>query len=198
MTTDIQNIDFSVDLTRALLWQYNDADNLRGLIQAKQDWYDANQEQFWEDYLTNIFDLRTANSFGLSVWSIILRQSLFTTFAAASSPTPYFGFGSGNENFGLYNFGSLHGGSNVYSTYTARLLLRLRYFQLTSSGTVPEINRMLQYIFGEMGNAYLKDNLDMSQTYMFGFTLPAETKFMLDNSDVLPRPAGVRSSIVEF
>lgn len=197
MTTDIQNVDFSVDLTTALLWQYNDATNLRGLLQTKQDWYDANQKQFWEDYLTNIFDLRTANDFGLSVWSIILGQSLFTTFAAAPS-TPYFGFGSGNENFGVYNFGSLHGGSNTYSTSTSRLLLRLRYFQLISSGTIPETNRMLKYIFGGMGNAYLIDNLDMSQTYMFGFTLPAEVSFMLNNVDVLPRPAGVKSTIVEF
>ncbi len=195
MTTNIQNIDFSVDLTKALLWQYNDAPNLRGLIEAKQDWYDINQKQFWEDYLTNVFDLRTANDFGLSVWAIILNQSLFSTFTAAPT-TPYFGFGTGNENFGVYNFGSLSGGSNVYSTATSRLLLRLRYFQLVSSGTIPETNRMLKYLFADYGEAYLIDNFDMTQTYIFQFVIPAEISYMLNNTDILPRPAGVKSTII--
>jgi hypothetical protein len=197
MTTDIQDIDFSVDVLKALLWQYNDATNLRALLEAKQTWYDENQKQFWEDWVTNVFDLRTANDFGLSVWSIILGQSLYTTFVP-SVTTPFFGFGTGNENFGVYNFGSLSGGNNVYSTETSRILLRLRYFQLTSSGTIPETNRMLKYIFGDMGNGYIVDNQDMSQTYMFGFTLSSELRFMLENTDILPRPAGVKSTIVEF
>lgn len=194
--SDIQEFDFSVDLLKSVLWQYDNATNLQGLLAQKQAWYDINQRVFWESWITNVFDLRTANDFGLSVWSIILGQSLFTTFPQPSTLV-YWGFGSSNQNFLNGNFASLNGGSSVYTTPTARLLLRLRYFQLTSSGTVPETNRMLKYLFGDdYGDAYLVDNLDMTQTYTFQFVIPAEISYMLNNTDVLPRPAGVKSTIV--
>ncbi len=195
MSNDIQEFDFSVDVLKALLWQYDNATNLRGLLDQQNIWYAAYQKGFWQDWYTDVFDLRTANAFGLSVWSIILGQPLFSSFAG-NVGYPFFGFGAGNENFGVYNFGSLTGGNNIYSPTTARLLLQLRYFQLTSSGTVPETNRMLKYLFSSYGDAYLQDNLDMTQIYVFNFVIPAEISYMLTNTDILPRPAGVASSIV--
>ncbi len=193
--TTIQEVDFSVNLLQAILWQYSNATNLQGILNAKNEWYITNYQQFWQDWYTNVFDLRTANNFGLSVWSIILGQSLFTSFVE-STGIPYFGFGADNQNFDGANFASLNGGNNIYSTQTSRLLLQLRYFQLTSSGTVPETNRMLSYVFQSYGSAYLVDNHDMTQTYHFQFVIPAEISYMLNNTDVLPRPAGVSSTIV--
>ncbi len=38
----IQNFDYSVNLLQALLWQYNEAKNLQGILEAKQTWYDIN------------------------------------------------------------------------------------------------------------------------------------------------------------
>lgn len=193
--SDIQEFDFSVDLLRSIIWQYDSATNLQSLIEQKQAWYDVNQRDFWQNWIINVYDLRTANDFGLAVWSIILGQSIFTNFPQPTSLV-YWGFGADNQNFMNGNFASLNGGSSTYTTSTARLLLRLRYFQLTSSGTVPETNRMLKYLFADYGNAYLVDNLDMTQTYMFEFVIPAEISYMLNNTDVLPRPAGVKSTIV--
>jgi len=197
MTTDIQQFNFNIDLLKAILWQYNDAETLLSLINQKQDWYDVNQKTFWENWVVNVFDLRTANAFGLQVWSIILGQPLYTNFAPVP-PEGAFGFSDNHKNFNNGNFGSITGGNNVYSPTTARLLLRLRYFQLTSSGTVPETNRMLKYLFSDYGAAWLVDNHDMTQTYMFDFTIPSEIRYMLDNTDVLPRPAAVKSEIVEI
>jgi hypothetical protein len=37
----------------------------------------------------------------------------------------------------------------------------------------------------------VRDNLDMTMTYVFGFYPPDEIKFIVDNYAVLPRPAGV-------
>lgn len=192
---DIQEFDFSVDLLKASLWQYNNALNLQGLLNAKNDWYIINQTEFWENWFTDVFDLRTANDFGLQVWAIILGQSIYSTFAPASNVGKW-GFSSNNQNFNNGNFGSLTGGNRVYSKDVARLLLRLRYFKLTSSGTVPETNRMLKYLFADYGTAYLQDNLNMTQTYIFNFVIPSEISFMLNNTDVLPRPAGVKSTII--
>ncbi len=194
---DIQDFDFSTNLLKVVIWQYDNATNLKGLLEAEKVWYDENQQGFWEDWITDVFDLRTANAFGLSVWAIILGQSLFSSFVVTPS-VPSWGFGADNLNFQNGNFASSNSGTNTYTLATARILLRLRYFQLTSSGTVPETNRMLKYIFADYGNAYLLDNLDMTQTYVFEFAIPAEIRYMLNNTDVLPRPAGVLSTITEL
>ena len=196
MSLDTQEFDFNVDLLRAILWQYDNAANLRGILEQKKEWYDTNVSEFWNDWITNVFDLRTANEFGLAVWSIILGQSIFTSFVQGVTGV-YWGFGAYNKNFMNGNFASVSGTTNLYTPTTARMLLRLRYFQLTSAGTVPETNRMLKYLFEEeYGRAYLVDNLDMTQTYNFEFAMPLEMSYMLNNTDILPRPAGVKNFIV--
>ena len=72
MAATIQEFDFSVDLLQAILWQYNNATSLQSLLNSEQAWVIENQTEFWENWLRDVFDLRTANEFGLSVWSIIL------------------------------------------------------------------------------------------------------------------------------
>lgn len=192
---DIQEFNFEVDLLKAILWQYNNAPNLLSLLNFKKTWYDTNQTGFWEDWIANVFDLRTANDFGLQVWAIILGQSLYGNFVPVDNSNAW-GFGVERKNFTRGNFATQTGGSRIYSTEIARLLLRLRYFKLVSSGTIPETNRMLKYLFQPYGTAYLADGLDMTQTYYFNFVIPSEMLYMLNNTDVLPRPSGVQSTVV--
>lgn len=193
MTVDIQQFDFSVDLLRALLWQYNEAGKLQSLLEEKQAWYTENQTNFWTDWYNNVFNLQTANDFGLEVWSIILGQPLFINVAIDGRVS--WGFGAYHENFDRSNFAPGASGTFRLPTETARILLKLRYFQLISSGTVPETNRALKWIFGEnYGVAWLNDDHDMTQFYTFTFALPADLIFIFNNFDVLPRPAGVGSS----
>lgn len=194
MTDTIQQFDFDVDILQTILWQYNEATRLQSLLQQKQDWYNNNQTAFWDDWYRDVFDLRTANLFGLQVWAIILGQPI--VFSNVSNPDkPTWGFGDYHRNFNRGNFMSTDGFTYRLSVETARVLLQLRYFQLTSSGTVPEINRILKSVFEEnYGFAYLRDNLDMTQTYIFNFALPSDMRFLFNNYDVLPRPAGVGSN----
>ena len=192
----IQTFDYSVNLLQALLWQYQNAPNLQALLADKQDWYNINQTQFWTDWYTNVFNLSTANDFGLAVWSIILGQPISFNNTKSLGQTPW-GFGTNNVNFTQGNFAGGGGNSYALPAAYARILLQLRYFQLVSSGTVPETNRMLAYVFKNYGPAWLQDNGDMTQTYKFGFALPAEMIFIFNNIDILPRPAGVSSSYVE-
>jgi len=199
MTTTIQQFDFSVNLLQALLWQYNDAVNLQSLMAYEQAWYTQNQTDFWTNWYTDVFDLRTANDFGLAVWSIILGQSLFVNLASDGRPT--WGFGTYHLNFERGNFATGAGQTIRLSTESSRILLRLRAYQLQTACCVPEINRMLKDVFGEFvvpgqTAAYIVDNLDMTQEYRFLFPLSNELRFALNYFDVLPRPAGVKSSLV--
>lgn len=187
--SQIQAVDFSVDLTRALLWQYNDAARLESLVRQKQAWYDENQTSFWEDWTRDVFDLRTANDFGLAVWAIILNIPLAVTSQGDDDGKPIFGFDQYRENFNNGNFASV--ASSQLSTEQKRLVLRLRYFQLVTRGTVPEINEFFAYLFGPLGLAYVNDGYAMNARYVFEFPLPSELEVILTEYDLLPRPAGV-------
>lgn len=193
----IQALDFSVDLMRALLWQYQNAPNLQSLIQSKQDYYNLNETEFWQNWISDVFDLNTANDFGLKVWSIILDQPTYINNGPDDPSKPTWGFGPYYKNFNNGNFSSTTGNTYQFPTAVSRIILKLRYFQLISSGTVPEINRMLKYVFGDFGLVYLEDGLNMTQRYYFAFPISADLLLALTSFDILPRPAGVGSDIYQ-
>lgn len=186
----IQAFDFSVNLLRAMLWQYNDATRLEALVRQKQEWFDAENQGFWEDWQRDVFDLRTANAFGLSVWAIILDMPL--TISSGSDPGEervVFGYALDDENFDNGNFEPWV--ELPLTIEQSRLILRLRYFQLVTRGTVPEVNQYLQALFADQGSAYAVDGLNMTARYVFGFPLSTELQQVFSLFDLLPRPAGV-------
>jgi hypothetical protein len=190
MTTRIQEFDYSINLLRALLWQDNRAPKLKSILQQKQDWYDTNVSTFWEDWVRDVFDIRTANEFGLAVWAIIL--GIPTSAILPPTNKPNFGFGSFNKNFNHGNFGSKSSTVVGLTLEQKRILLRLRYFKLISRCTVPEINRGMKSILGDQGTVYVLDANNMQfVTYVFGFQPNSTLQFVLQNFDVLPRPAAV-------
>lgn len=194
----IQLFDFSVNLFAALLWQYTNAVNLQGIIQKKQDWYSTNNQAFWQDWYRDVFDLSTANEFGLAVWSIILGLPLFIN-TPADTGFPTFGFGGSNGTVNFDNGILADDNGTIYNLplETKRIALQLRYFQLVSSGTVPETNRMLNYVFGDMGSSYLLDYGTMNQAYIFLFPVSWDLAYIFNNLDILPRPAGVGSTWID-
>lgn len=194
---DIQFFDWSVNLMKALLWQYNEAEALQSILQQKQDWYNVNHQQFWFNWVYDVFNLPTANDFGCNVWSIILGLPLFVNIPP-DPDKPTFGFDLAEYgNFDNSNFTDTNGTLFLLPLALKRIALQLRYFQLTTSGTVPEINRFMKFLFGSMGSVYLEDGHDMTQTYIFNFPVTADLAFVLNNLDILPRPAGVGSSWID-
>lgn len=188
----IQQFDFSVDLLRALLWQYNDAERLQKLLELKQDWYNDNQRDFWQNWERDVFDLRTANDFGLSVWSIILNVPLVADEGTDPIGKPIWGFGAYRQNFNNGNFAKTGSGSVKLTMAQKRLVLQLRYFQLVSRGTIPEINGFLKALWGNEGQVYVIDSYDMTfAIYVFTFSPSSQVQFILEKFDLLPRPAGV-------
>ena len=190
----IQAFDFSVNLLRAMLWQYNDAPRLEALVQQKQDWFDAENQGFWENWQRDVFDLRTANDFGLSVWTIILDMPLQIVEPDPDAERVIWGFAADDENYTNGNFETSSG--FPLDTEQIRLILRLRYFQLVTRGTVPEVNTFLADLFADLGSVYVVDGLQMNARYIFGFALSPDLEAVLTYFDLLPRPAGVRVDYV--
>lgn len=191
---NIQTFDFSVDLLKVILWHYNDAEKLQALLQQKQDWYTTNQTEFWQNWYKDVFDLRTANDFGLSVWAIILEMPIVAQSGPSENDSPAFGFEEYYQNFENGNFFATSSSSISLTTQQKRMILQLRYFQLVSNGTVPEINQFLHTLFGD---AFVLDTYDMNYAiYVFNDDVSSEIKFIIENFDLLPRPAGVGTAII--
>lgn len=95
---------YNTDLTRALKWMHNNAPKLQSIIQQKADWYSKYNTAFWTNWEANVFDIRTANAFGLVVWCIILGIPL--DLFDFSPITNAFAYGAQRGNY-------LDGGGNV-------------------------------------------------------------------------------------
>ena len=192
MSSDtIQDFDAAVELTRALLWQHDNAQALRTLIEKKQAWYNTNQRDFWERWYRDVFNVDTANNFGLAVWGRILDVSLGLQVDATVG-IPHFGFGVHHRNFNNGPFARATSGEQALSTDQKRLIIRLRYYQLISRGTVTEINEAMARIFGDLGQVYVRDPLDMSKiTYVFKFNPSSRVRLILDRMQLLVRPSGI-------
>lgn len=159
-------ISSEINLKQCLLWQYNNAPALRALILQKQDWYKTHQKDFWNYWYNSVFNLDTADDFGLTVWGEILdfpRQVKSVD-------------------------GSLH----VLTTEQYRLVLKGQMLKFNMGVTAPEVNRWLSVVFGAQGKAYCLDNLDMTAVpFVFEQSPSDEILWLLANVDFLPRPAGV-------
>lgn len=196
MTDTIADFDSSVDLVRALLWQHDNAASLRSLIESKQDWYNTNQTAFWTNWYRDVFNIDTANDFGLAVWGRILNVGLGLQVDSTIG-IPHFGFGIYHRNFNNGNFARATSGEQALSTDQKRLIIRLRYYQLISRGTVVEINEAMARIFGDLGQVFVRDPLDMSKiTYVFKFEPSSRVRLILDRMNLLPRPSGIGSEYV--
>ena len=179
-----QLFNFNVDVMQVLIWQYNDAEKLQSIIQNKQNWLDENVRDFWQNWYNDVFDLDTANDFGLQVWAAILGMQFVLK---EDIPTLIFGFNPNAQNFNNGVF--LPSGELALSTEQKRMLLKLRYRQITSNATIDEIHRAVSQILPTAG---VIDAFDMSVLLTYPTIPDSQILYILDNYDVIPRPAGVK------
>ncbi len=167
---------YNTDQMQVLKWLQNNAPNIQAMIAAKKNWYAIYNDQFWTDFYNNTFNLKTANIFGIAVWSIILGvpSKLFGLYPVEHA----WAYGPERENFkstGVDVFvlnewndvvnsnptppvtptvnigGNFYGGGNttIINLNEVVQVLQLRYATLVSNGTTQYINRMLNYIFND-------------------------------------------------
>lgn len=201
MNNTIEEFNYDINVRQAILWQYNQATNINSILNYKQDWLDENYTFFWNNFYDTIFwlwntrpdgELNSFSDFGCALWAIILGIPLQIVNPPDPDIIP-FGF----ENHLPFDNAPFTDSSN--ENFIPRdlriLLLKLRYFQLTTRGDVIGINAFLAKVLagfeGYNGRVYVLDNHDMTITYVFTEPLSAEFSFILDQYDILPRPASV-------
>ena len=162
--------DWLIDLDNCILWQYDKAEKLSALFKLKQEWYRNNVSYFITKWYLDVFNIKTATDFGLSVWGKIL-------------------------NFPRQIVNKSNNSILSLSTEQYRFLLLGQVLKFKMNCTIPEINRYLRVIFneGNNDNVYVTDNHDMTITYHIEPTsLSDEIKTLIQNYDFLPAPAGVK------
>jgi len=194
----IQQFDFSNNVLDSIIWQYDNASKITGLLQYKNTWLTENHTAFWQNWYTDIFNLDTANDFGLAVWSIILGLPLFIELNPESPTKPFWAF-ENRKNFdhGVFSNATDNGGIPILTTEQKRIVLKLYYYKLCSrcatygSYGIPNTNMFLNAIFKDYGRFYVLDGLDMTITYVIGFNIDPNLLQVLKDYDILPRAAAV-------
>ena len=82
--------DWLINLEKTILWQYDKATKLNSLIKAKQKWYQQNVSFFITNFFLNVFDIKRANDFGLTIWGKLLnfpRQIMLNKYQITAEQT---------------------------------------------------------------------------------------------------------------
>jgi len=185
----------SINLLTALDWQRSNADVIQNLITKKQEWYEANHCDFWNDWVTDVFNLDTANDFGLSVWAIILDEPIYGVVHKSPPDYPAWGFGEFMKNFSNGNFGTNSDTGFNFTTEQIRIALKLKAYILHMNGSTRDTNAALARIFGADKITCL-DGLDMTLTYVVKNQDIVDFVEQLVARDLLPRPSGVGVKVV--
>lgn len=185
----------SFDFWTTIISQYANSTALTSIIESFFDAMD--QTANIDSYFDNIWNVLTAQGYGLDVWGRIVGV---TRIVPVPNTITYLGFEEASSA-GVFGVGIFFSGLPLTNNFILsddgfRLLILAKALANISDGSIKSINSMLLTLFPNRGNAYVTDGLDMTMTYTFAFSLSAIELSIVQNSGVLPRPAGVSVSVV--
>lgn len=185
------------DYWRTILSQYANSEILTTIIGDLFECLD--QTANFDAFFDLIWNVDTAQGYGLDVWGRIVGVSRVLQIPVA---TTYLGFEEmGGAQVEGFNQAPFYAGDPVTNNYSLsddayRLLIFAKALANITDGSVASINRLLLSLFPNRGNCYVTDGLNMTITYTFAFSLTSVEFAIVSNSGVLPRPAGVSTTIV--
>lgn len=184
-----------IDISETIIRQYSNSPRLLRLLEDFRDNLDP--ATFYEMAMDNIFDPRTASGVGLDIWGRIVGVSRYIDVAADK----YLGFAEAADlsadtwnNAIWYNGEGSGTGSIAITDEMFRKLIFAKAWTNQSDCSIPSINGCLQMLFSDSGRAYAVDNRDKSITFTFEFQPDAAQIAIIENSGVMPVPAGVSFS----
>jgi len=202
----IGQIDCSLQIGDCFLWQYANALRLNAIMNQTIKFYDKNICDFVKDWEKDVFNLSTANTFGLNVWGKILgaprpniapqnyivdTESTLRLFNPNNNTWHSIWLGGRTPRLKIETnpptakYAPLQLGDNEY-----RKALFAKLFLLHSNGSINDINIFLKKLFPNK-EVYIQDNFDMTMSIVFGF-VPNDTDLTIITYDAFsPRPMGV-------
>jgi hypothetical protein len=182
--------------TDTILSQYANSPTICSLIETFNDAIDPATDL--DSVFSYIWDVDTAQGFGLDILGKIVNISRLLT---VNSTPLYFGFGEAATNLSTNNpepFGQGVFYSGLQSTSTVeladdayrQLIIAKAMFNITDC-SIPNINKILRWLFSSSGTAFVVDAGNMQLRYTFLFDLTPVQLAIVTCGKVLPRPCGV-------
>lgn len=158
-----------MDKKHYILSQYANSPKLNAILDGIERMISA--ENDINNFYTDIYNIQTANAYGLDIWGRRLnipRQLKFEDETINLDDEHY------------------------------RFLLLVKAMSNISNCTVPNLEEILNYLFQERGKVYVFDTGVMTMKYTFDFYLDNLEKAILDLPGIPPKPTGVGLNIVEL
>lgn len=157
-----------MDKKSYVLSQYANSPKMMAIVNGLEQMLGS--DRFSEDFYNNIYNIQTANSYGLDVWGQRLNVPRKLAFE--------------NETI-------------VLEDKYYRFLLLIKAMTNISNCTVPNLEEILNSLFSERGRVYVFDTGVMTMKYIFDFYLDEMEKAILDLPGIPPKPTGVGLKIIE-
>lgn len=185
------------DVWVAVLSQYANSPIITDMIWSYNQAMDLTVDM--DNFYDMMFNIATAQGYGLDVWGRIVGVS---RLIPVSGGIKNFGFAEAAgdaEGFGQAPFFT---GVPLTSNYPLsdtpyRTLIYAKALANITDGSIPAVNQLLLNLFPGRGNCYVVDGGDMTMIYTFEFGLTPVELSIVQNSGVLPTPAGVVASVVQ-
>ncbi|XKM12647.1 DUF2612 domain-containing protein [Orbaceae bacterium ac157xtp] len=179
-----------MSVNKTILRQYSNSEKLKNIIFTFND--GINVTDIINDFYKNVFNLDTANSYGLDVWSSIVVVSRYVKFDVVGDVVAFYGQHQQTMNNGTFYSGKKTTTTIKLSDDFFRTVIKAKAAVNISNANIEDINKILVSLFKGRGKPFVTDNLDMSINYVFPFYLRDNEIALIKNANILPRPSGVK------
>ncbi len=179
------------DVMTTVLSQYANSPIIMAMIQNLAE--NLDQTKNLSDYYDVLFNVATAQGYGLDVWGRIVGVSRVVSVQASLT----MGFQEAGSLSALgFNQGAFFGGGSLTNNYNLsddafRVVILAKALSNITDCSIAGINQILLSLFPNRGNCYVTDGLNMTMTYTFDFPTTDVEKAIVQGSGILPHPTGV-------
>lgn len=189
----------SFEYLRTIISEYANSPVLDALVDNFNECVDpaTNLESFFD----LIWNVNTAQGYGLDVWGRIVGVSRLIPVQNNDRNLGFEEATTANADpFGQSAFytGAALNNNFLLSDSAFRTLIFAKALSNISDGSIPSINQLLLNLFPHRGNCYVTDDGDMTMTYTFEFGLTPVELAIVEVSGVLPKPVGVKATVVQL
>lgn len=158
----------------------------------------VDQTENLDDFFDMIFNVVTAQGYGLDVWGRIVGVERTLALPGGGS---LFGFEEAASWVG-WNQAPFYSGSSITNNVqlpdeSFRTLILAKAAANICDGSIPAINAILLALFPNRGDCYVSDGENMTMAYTFPFNLSPVELAIVETSGVLPKPVGVLATVVQ-
>lgn len=196
-----------INVKSTIISQYSSSAKITALVELMN--YRIDPRSSVEQFVKDVWDIRYCGTWGLNNWGRILNMPRAITVPQGTDED-FFGFKSENapqswKPFGqaVFNVPFVRTGTYYLNNEQYRMVLMFKAAVNISDGTIPSINRLLQWYFSLRGRPYVLrvnrfNKRGFRLRYMFDFYLQDWEKSLLRIEGVLPTPMGVGYALYEY